>query len=446
MAQAPTNTQPTIKPDVTGKPDRTLFILSLGLFFLWGFATVLIDILIPKLKGLFALGYAEVMLTQFAFFLGYLVFSLPAGALVSRIGYMRGIVVGLFVMACGCLLFAPAARMGLFEGFLLALFIMAAGITTLQVAANAVIATVGPVETSSARLTLAQAFNSFGTFIGPLIGASLILQGDVELPGDVSAMSPDALATLRAAEASVVQTPFLGIAALLVVLMVVFWVKRDLLPRVDPALLPAHSFGLGLLKRRRLLFGVIAIFTYVGAEVSIGSMLANYLMQPGVLGTTALRAGQMVSLYWGGAMVGRFIGAYVLRLAKPGHVLAICASMAILLAIISGMSSGMVAAVAILGIGLFNSIMFPTIFALSLEGIGDDAPKASALLCMGIVGGAILPVITGAVADAAGLAVALIVPILGYAWIIVFGEYTARHPARQAAATPPLAATPTASE
>ena len=336
-------------------------------------------------------------------------------------------------MACGCLMFAPAARMGLFEGFLLALFIMAAGITTLQVAANAVIATVGAPETSSARLTLAQAFNSFGTFLGPLIGASLILSDDVELPGDVSSLSPDALTALRAAEAAVVQTPFLGIAALLVVLMAVFWAKRDLLPRVDPALLPAHSFGLGLLKRRRLLFGVIAIFTYVGAEVSIGSILANYLMQPGVLGITALRAGQLVSLYWGGAMVGRFIGAYVLRLAKPGHVLAACAAMAILLAIVSGLTGGIVAAVAILGIGLFNSIMFPTIFALSLEGVGDEAPKASALLCMGIVGGAILPVATGAVADAAGLAAALVIPILGYLWIIVFGQYTARHSATSGA-------------
>ncbi|KAF0185251.1 MAG: sugar MFS transporter [Hyphomonadaceae bacterium] len=406
------------------KPDRTLFVLSLGLFFLWGFATVLIDILVPKLKGLFTLSYTEAMLTQFAFFIGYFVFSLPAGVIVGRIGYMRGIVVGLVIMTIGCLLFAPAARMGVYEGFLLALFIMSGGITILQVAANAVISIAGAEGSSSARLTLAQAFNSFGTFIGPIIGARLILGGETAKPADVASMTAEQLSSMRIAEAASVQTPFLGIAALLVVLVLVFWFRRNLLPRTEQA--PASGLGLNLLGRPRVLFGVIAIFAYVGAEVSIGSILVNYLMQPSRLDVVAVRAGELVSFYWGGAMVGRFLGAAVLRSVNPGHVLMACALGAISLAVASAYTTGLTSAVAILAIGLMNSIMFPTIFSQSLKGIGEDAPKAAGLLCMAIVGGAILPVITGAVADRAGLSIALIVPILGYLWIVFFGRYTAR--------------------
>ncbi|MBL8542773.1 MAG: sugar MFS transporter [Hyphomonadaceae bacterium] len=418
MANAP---QAAATSGVSTKPDQVLFTLSLGLFFLWGFATVLIDILVPKLKGLFTLSYAEAMLTQFAFFIGYFVFSLPAGAIVSRLGYMRGIVTGLVVMAGGCLMFAPAARMGLYEGFLLALFIMAGGITILQVAANAVISIVGPAATSSARLTLAQAFNSFGTFLGPFVGARLILGGQVTPPADLASLSPEQLIALRIAEAASVQTPFLGIAALLAVLMIVFWVKRDLLPR--PTFATEKGLGLGLLKQPRLLFGVIAIFAYVGAEVSIGSLLVNYLTPR--LAVPEVRAGELVSFYWGGAMIGRFIGAAVLRTVNPGHVLMACALGAIALVAASSMTTGVVSAVAILAVGLVNSVMFPTIFSQSLIGIDGAAPKAAGLLCMGIVGGAILPVLTGLTADYAGLSIALIVPILGYLWIVFFGRFTA---------------------
>ncbi len=402
--------------------DNVLFVLSLGLFFLWGFATVLIDILVPKLKGLFTLGYAEAMLTQFAFFIGYFVFSLPAGAIVSRIGYMRGIVAGLVVMACGCLLFAPATQLGVYEGFLLALFVMAGGITILQVAANAVISMVGPEASSSSRLTLAQAFNSFGTFIGPIIGARLILSESA--PPEIGALSASELAALRAAEAASVQIPFLGIAGLLAVLIIVFWIKRDLLPRQEVQ--SPKGLGLHLLSRPRLALGVGAIFAYVGAEVSIGSLLVNYLMQPNHLAISEMRAGELVSLYWGGAMVGRFIGAWIMQRVNPGHVLALCALGAIALAATSAFTTGMVSAAAILSIGLMNSIMFPTIFSQSLRGINAEAPQAAGLLCMAIVGGAVLPVLTGLTADHSGLSVALIVPILGYAWIVLFARYVSR--------------------
>jgi MFS transporter, FHS family, L-fucose permease len=410
-------------------PDRTLFLLSLGLFFIWGFATVLIDILIPKLRGLFELSFAEAMLTQFAFFLGYFVFSLPAGSIVARIGYIRGIVLGLAVMTVGCLLFVPAARIGVYPGFLFALFTMAAGITVLQVSANAVISITGDPARASSRLTLAQAFNSFGTFIGPMVGAALILDDGIVPSGDVTALSPDALAAIRSAEAAAVLPPYLGIAVILVVLMAIFWVKRDMLPRSAPE---AASGGLGLrlLADKRVVFGVIAIFAYVGAEVSIGSLLVNYLAQPAVLGSSEAEAGRLIALYWGGAMIGRFAGAWILDRLSPGRVLAAAAVIAIALAALSGLSTGLIAAIAILAIGLFNSIMFPTIFSQSVIGLSEsDTPKAAALLCMGIVGGAVLPVATGLLADAAGLRWSLLVPMLGYAWLIVFGLYVARQTA-----------------
>lgn len=390
------------------------------LFFGWGFATVLIDTLIPKLKGLFSLSYTEVMLTQFSFFLGYLVFSIPAGKVLARIGYLRTIVVGLLVMVAGCLLFAPAAAHGRFEGFLMALFIMAAGITTLQVAANPLIALIGRPERAHSRLNLAQAFNSLGTTLGPLVGAALILSGGVEHP-DIESMASDALAAYRIQESAVVQLPFLGIAAVLTVLAVVFWLLRRS-PAVPGSVHEeAHGSAWPLLRRPRLALGVLSIFLYVGAEVSIGSLMVNYLMQPEVMAVTAAAAGSMVSLYWGGAMVGRFIGAVALRFIAAGRVLAVCAFAAMALAAASAASTGPTAGFLLLAVGLCNSIMFPTIFTLALEGLGKETPGGSSLLCMAIVGGAIVPVATGHVADIATLSVALCVPAACYLLIALYG-------------------------
>lgn len=409
--------------------DKSLFILSLGLFFIWGFATVLIDILIPKFRSLFALSFAEAMLTQFAFFLGYFIFSLPAGNLVARIGYLRGIVVGLIIMTCGCLGFVPATWLGAYPAFLASLFVMAAGITTLQVAANAVISISGPATTSSARLTLAQAFNSLGTFIGPFVGAKLILDQGTRSAEEISRLSAPDLATLRVEEAASLQLPYLGIAAILLVLTAVFYFKRDLLPRSTVA---ARSTGLGfhLLANRRVAYGVMAIFAYVGAEVSIGSLLVNYLSRPVILGVSEANAGRLVALYWGGAMIGRFIGSYLLGRFRPGLVLAVFAACTISLALLSAISTGVAAAGLILAVGLFNSIMFPTIFSQSVIGLGDgDTPKAAALLCMGIVGGALLPVLTGLVADQWGLGLSLIVPAIAYGWVLFFGLFVTRNAA-----------------
>jgi len=400
---------------------KRLFPIVSVLFFAWGFATVLIDSLIPKLKGLFSLNYAEAMLTQFAFFLAYLVMSVPAGVLLSRIGYMRGIVAGLAVMAVGCLLFSPAAALGIYWGFLLALFIMAAGITTLQVAANPLVAGLGPPATSHSRLNLAQALNSLGAFVGPFVGAALILKNGVA-PPDPSKLSAQALTAYRQTEAQAVQTPFLGIAAVLTVLAMVFWFQRNApsAPRAARNETSLSSFRL-FASRPRLALGALSIFLYVGAEVSIGSLMVSYLMQPKALALQAATAGRLVALYWGGAMVGRLIGSGVMLKAPAGRVLTVCALGAATLAAISAGSTGWLAAGTIIAVGLFNSIMFPTIFTLAIERLGTEAPQGSGLVCMAIVGGAVVPLITGVAADHWGLSLALIAPIACYLWIAIYG-------------------------
>jgi FHS family L-fucose permease-like MFS transporter len=394
-----------------------------ALFFAWGFATVMIDTLIPKLKGLFALTYAQAMLTQFAFFIAYFLVSIPAGALLARIGYLRGIVTGLLVMAVGCLLFSPAASAGVYWGFLVALFIMASGITTLQVAANPLIAILGAPGKSHFRLNLAQAFNSLGTFLGPMVGAAIILKSGVTPPDPVTT-PPDVLAAYRVSEAHAVQAPFLGIAAGLVVLALIFWLFRKSASVPTPERNETGLASFRLLARPRLAFGVAAIFLYVGAEVSIGSLMVNYLIQPHVLGITPQAAGKLVSLYWGGAMVGRLIGSVLLYLRAPAaRLLSFCALGAIALVLLSSATSGTVAGYSIIAVGLVNSIMFPTIFTLAIEGMGAKTPQASGLLCMAIVGGAIIPVITGATADHVGLSLALIVPAACYLLIAAYGQF-----------------------
>jgi FHS family L-fucose permease-like MFS transporter len=397
--------------------ERHILPLVVFLFFAWGFATVLLDTLIPKLKSLFALNYAEVMLTQFSFFLSYFLFSLPAAAILSRIGYLRSIVLGLVVMAAGASLISPAAIVGVYWGFLGALFVMAAGITMLQVAANPFIAVLGSERDAPARLTLAQAFNSLGTTIGPLVGAHFILG---TLSSATSASSDTPLAVLRAQEATALQIPFVVIALALVAVATVFWLRRN--ADVSRAGSATNFRAMRrVLSQPQLAWGAICIFLYVGAEVSIGSLLVNYLMQESVLALAAARAGSLVSLYWGGAMVGRFLGSAILQRMPAGLVLMFCALAAATLAGVSASTVGVVAGFAVLAIGLFNSIMFPTIFSLAIDGLGDDKPTGSGTLCMAIVGGAIVPVLTGIAADALGLALAFFIPVICYLTIAGYG-------------------------
>ena len=398
---------------------RVVLVASVvALFFIWGGLTSLNDILIPKLKGLFSLTYTEAMLTQFAFFMAFFIVSLPAGHLIAKVGYLKGIVIGLGVMALGCLLFVPASGSGIYGTFLAALFVLAAGITILQVAANPLIANLGSTETSHSRLTFAQAFNSLGTTIFPPIGAIIILSPLEDV--DTSSLSAEALANFRIAEASVIGHAYVGIAIILGLMALFFWWHRAQLPvNADATTRLIGSFG--LLKQPRLGGGVASIFLYVGAEVAIGSALVNYLSQPSVMGLSELAAGGMLAFYWGGAMVGRFIGAAALRLFLPGKVLASVACGAAALALLSAATSGTFAGWALLAVGLMNAIMFPTIFSLGVEGLGAKTPQGSGLLCMAIVGGAIIPLLFGALADVTSLAMALTLPALCYLMIAAYG-------------------------
>lgn len=397
---------------------RTLVWLVFALFFIWGGATSLNDVLIPKLKGLFSLSYAEVMLTQFAFFTAYFLVSLPAGALVSRLGYVRGLVVGLGVMAFGALLFWPASTSGAYWPFLVALFVLAGGITILQVASNPLVTTLGDPASASSRLTFAQAFNSLGTTLWPYVGAQLILESEAG-----SAFSN--AAAYRGSETAIVRDIYLGIAAVLAVVALIFWARRNQLASDKPDKVGLWD-SLSLLRQPRVRYGAIALFVYVGAEVSIGSILVSYLQQSSTLGLTAQSAGERLSFYWGGAMIGRFAGAWLLKNIAPGRLLAGFAVSALVLVGVSMSTTGAIAGWSLLSVGLFNSIMFPTIFSLSLEGQGSKTPEASGLLCMAIVGGAIIPLVTGSLADATGISWALAVPLICYVLVAAFGLFARR--------------------
>lgn len=410
-------------PDSSVQGGAELRGFVFALFFIFGGLTSLNDVLIPKLKHLFALSYAEVMLVQSAFFIGYLVVSIPAGFLVTRLGYMRSAVVGLLTMALGCVLFLPAAQSALFIAFLGALFVLAAGITIVQVVANPLISILGPPATASSRLTFAQAFNSLGTTIFPYVGAALIL-GTLASIDDTN-LDPKALAAFRAREAAVVSHTYIGLAIALVVIAAIVWLMRNRLRenRID-ATNPLEA--LDLLRNRRFAFGMLCIFLYVGAEVAIGSLLSNYLMQATTLGLDAQSAGKHLAYYWGGAMIGRFIGAGVLRLVAPGKVLAGAATIALMLLGISAGSTGHLSGWSLLAVGLVNSIMFPTIFSLANEGLGARTAEGSGLICVAIVGGALIPPFTGYVADLSDLGAALIVPAACYAIIAWFGAWSPR--------------------
>jgi FHS family L-fucose permease-like MFS transporter len=416
--------QNVAKSDRQDHGTRALIWLVVGLFFIWGGTTSLNDILIPKLKGLFSLSYSEVMLTQFAFFMAYFVVSVPAGALVGRVGYVRGLVVGLSIMALGALLFLPAAGSGLYWPFLVALFVMAGGITILQVASNPLITTLGDATGASSRLTFAQGFNSLGTTIWPYVGAQLILHSTAG--GNPIAIHAAELPSVRVGEVAVVGHIYTGIAIVLALVAGIFWTRRNVLAVTQPE---GTGFldSLSLLRQGRVAFGALALFLYVGAEVSIGSVMVNYLEQEDTFSLSAQAAGERLSLYWGGAMVGRFIGSWLLGKVVPGKLLSAAAGVAAGLVFLSMASTGAVSGWSLISVGLFNSIMFPTVFSLAVEGQGARTPEASGLLCMAIVGGAIVPLLTGSLADMFTIAGALIIPILCYAVIAWFGLY-ARKP------------------
>ncbi|MDO9362915.1 MAG: sugar MFS transporter [Sphingopyxis sp.] len=403
-------------------PELRLFVM--GLFFIFGGITSLNDVIIPKLKELFTLNYTQAMLVQFCFFTAYLVIGIPGAKLVKKIGYMRGAVAGLLTMMVGCLLFIPASQNAVYGLFLFALFVLASGVVIVQVVANPLISLLGKPETAHSRLTFAQAFNSLGTTIFPIAGSVLILGSLATMKAeDLSGVELDAY---RTAESQAIVHGYLGIAVALLVVAGAVWLFRNRL-QGEKHEASAGLAGLDLLKRPRFGFGALCIFLYVGAEVSIGSLIVNYLMQPGVMGIPEQAAGKLIGLYWGGAMIGRFIGSALMRVVSPGKLLALVAVGATTLILISTNTSGVFSGYSLLSIGLMNAIMFPTIFSLASEKLGSRAADGSGIINVAIFGGAVVPLATGAIADLTGsLATALLLPALCYAVIAAFGIYAKR--------------------
>ena len=414
---------------------RPLAIVT-TLFFMWGFLTCLNDILVPHLKSIFDLSYTRVMLIQFAFFSAYFLFSVPWSRIVNIIGYQRSMVAGLLTMAVGAFLFIPAAVVVSFSLFLTALVVLAAGITGLQVAANPYVVVLGKPETASSRLDLTQAFNSLGTTVAPKVGGLLILASAPLAMEQLQKLTPAALQAYRASEASSVKLPYAVIAIALVILATVIGASK--LPKIETARNRAGESGQdSIWKHPNLFFGALAIFTYVGAEVSIGSFLVNYFGMPGIAAMSAKEAAGYVSFYWGGAMIGRFLGAAVLRRIKAGHVLGLCAIAAAALVTASMVTGGHVAMWTILAVGFFNSIMFPTIFSLGVAELGPLTGNGSGLLNMAIVGGAVLPVIQGAIADRFGLHHAFVLPVICYLYILFYALSGSRPNSERMAAQRP---------
>lgn len=404
------------------------FVVVTFVFFMWGFITVLNDILVPHLKALFSLNYTEIMLIQFCFFGAYFLSSLPSERILAMMGYRRSIVAGLCVTGIGALMFYPAAAIASYPLFLVALFVLASGITLLQVAANPYVNLLGSEKNASSRLNLSQAFNSLGTTIGPKFGGVLILAGSVLSAAQLKTLSAPALSAYRTAQAHAVQGPYLIIAAALFVLAAAVHLFRLPEPRIAESadtVSTRHPWR-ETLQHPQLVYGIAAIFLYVGAEVSIGSFMINYISLPAIGNITVAQAANYVSLYWGGAMVGRFVGSALMLRVEPRRLLYIFASIAALLVLTTMLASSQLAVFSVVAIGLFNSIMFPTIFTLGTAMMGVQTGRASSLLIMAIVGGAILPVLMGVLADRIGVHHAFILPFLCYLYIVFYGAVGSR--------------------
>lgn len=415
------------------------FILLTSLFFLWGFITVLVDSLVPRLKEVFELSYFQAGLVQFAFFGAYFLLSIPASKILDRIGYKRGIILGLVTMGVGCLLFYPAASYRVFGIFMLAYFTVAGGMTILQVAANPYVALLGSEEKASSRLNLSQAFNSLGTAIAPAIGALFILSDNILSSEEIGNLSDLAREAYYNAEASAVQSPFIALAVFIIFLAVVFSFVK--LPVMMSEKSSASYFD--LLKEKNLMLGVLGIFCYVGAEVAIGSYLVSYFIESGmpvIIAESSFMSGVaqsfdsdifnkdpkaivgvFVTFYWSGAMIGRFIGSYLTSRINPRMVLGVFAGSAVALIFVSVATSGLVSMWSILAVGLFNSIMFPTIFTIAIDGLGEKKAMASGLLCTAIVGGALIPPLFGKMVDVFSFGTALVILTLCYGYILFYG-------------------------
>ena len=419
MATGVTTTRST--PSSLQTTNYSAMAMVTTLFFIWGFCTVLNDVLIPHLQGIFSLSYVQASLVQFAFFGSYFIFAQPAGKLVEWVGYQRTMVVGLLVMGTGALLFIPAAITVTYSLFLAAQVVLAAGVTLLQVAANPYVTILGPAETASSRLNLTQAFNTLGDTVAPYFGSILILGGTAIAASKAALQHRNSLT--QAEQAASVKLPYFVLAGILLTLAIAIALYK--FPRLEVT----QDFRPGQLGDKEdsvwnhphLYLGAIGIFIYVGAEVSIGSFLVKYLADPKIAGLTLEQGAKMVTLYWGGMMVGRFIGSYLMQKFSAATMLTISGLGAAFFVLFSLLSTGSVAEITILAVGLFNSIMFPTIFTLAVAELGPLTGRGSGLLVQGIAGGAVIPVLMGYLADHFGIHRSLVLPLICYFYIVYYG-------------------------
>ena len=393
------------------------------LFFMWGFCTVLNDILIPHLQGIFSLTYLQSSMIQLAFFSSYFIFAQPAGKLVEWIGYKQSMIVGLITMGVGALLFIPAASFVAYPLFLGAQVVLAAGVTVLQVAANPYVTILGPPELASSRLNLTQAFNTLGDTVAPYFGSILILGGAATALKHAAAERGATAVLTQSEQAASVKLPYMVVAGILLLLAVAIALYRFPRLEVTQDFRPGGMDGKqdSIWNHPHVYLGAIAIFIYVGAEVSIGSYLAKYLADPHIAGLTLEEGAKLVSFYWGGMMVGRFVGSALMAKMSAPNLLAISGVGAAVLVLCSLLGTGGFAEWTILAVGLFNSIMFPTIFTLAVAELGPLTGRGAGLLVQGIVGGAVIPVMMGWCADHFGIHHSLALPLICYGFIVYYG-------------------------
>jgi FHS family L-fucose permease-like MFS transporter len=414
----------------TNKADRPAGNYAVALavlttvFFMWGFATVLNDILVPHLKAVFSLNYAQSLLVQFVFYLAYLLMAIPAAKVLERIGYKASVVLGLFGMALSAAAFVPAATLQSYGVFLAALFALASSITLLQVAANPYVAVIGPSESASSRLNLVQAFNSMGTTVAPLFGGLLILSRSSS--GTAAGAEAVLTAQQRVADVQAVEVPYLIIAGVLVALAALLWrVRLPDLGKETRRAARAERSKHSLWQHRNLVLGVPAICLYLVAEIGIGSTLVNFISLPNVGAMSHASASGYVSIFWGGAMAGRFAGALLLRWVAPERMLASVSIGALVLAVIAIAADGHLSMWCLIAVGLCHSIMFPTIFTLGIRGLGPLTEEGSGLLIMAIAGGA-LSALQGVIADRIGLQLSYLLPAACYVYVLFYALWGAK--------------------
>jgi len=402
---------------------RPALSLLATLFFMWGFITVINNTLLPHLRSVFVLDYTRTTLIESVWFIAYFVASLPSAKLIERVGYQRAIVIGLVIMAAGALTMVPAAHLASYGLVLTALFVIASGITLLQVAANPYVAVIGPHETSSARLNLVQAFNSLGTTLAPLFAGYLILGRS---KGGTAEAGVQLTAAERYADAQSVILPYLIVAVVLVALAVV--IARFPLPAIGQSTQRASKVdraGLSLWRHRNLVFGVPAIFIYLIAEIGVANLFINFVSQPDIAAITHEQASRYLALLWGGMMVGRFVGSFVMRRVPAEHVLAAFSIGAFVLMLVTTFASGPIAMWSLILVGLCHSIMFPTIFTLGIRGLGPLTEEGSGLLIMAIAGGALV-VVQGWLADRYGLQLSFLLTAACELYVLFYALWGSR--------------------